>query len=88
MVSDASLFDVPEPARRPQRAQQKPEWTKYRPVNPVKCSDCTVRLADNHGDAPAAADARYRRRFSGSVAFYCAPHAHTRRAQDRGERTG
>jgi hypothetical protein len=78
-----SLFDAPGPGRHP-KTQHRPEWIRYRPVVPVKCDDCVLRLADNNGDAPPAADARYRRRFHAINTYYCAPHARTRRSADRG----
>lgn len=87
-MSDASLFDMPGPARRPKRTQGRPEWIPYRPVNPAKCSDCVLLLADSDGsNGLRASDARYRRRMAGVDTYYCAPHAHTRKAEDRGERT-
>lgn len=79
------LFEVANPpvakVKRPQ-GRSRPAWTKYRPVNPVKCDDCCLVLALAKGDGPATRQARWRRVQDGADLLLCYAHADVRRKED------
>lgn len=82
------LFDVqPVPVRKPPRAQTpasaaRPRWSKYRPLNPVKCDDCMAVLAAAQGNGPASRLAKFRRAQGGTDLLLCYAHAQQRRDDD------
>lgn len=89
-MSDASttedvLFEVAQPpvikVTRKQ-GKSRPRWTKYKPVNPVKCDDCMLILALAKGDGPAARQARWKRAQDGAYLLLCYAHADARREED------
>lgn len=84
---DLPLFDVTTPPiktpKRPKaQSSDRPRWSRYRPVNPVKCDDCMLLLAITKGEAPASRQARYRRNLGDSDLLLCFAHAQERREED------
>lgn len=80
------LFEVPSPivqkVARKVIGSGKPKWTKYRPINPVKCDDCMLLLAVSKGNAPASRQARWKRKTTDSEYLLCQGHADLRREED------
>lgn len=81
------LFDVETPpvkipSLREEKAASRPRWSKYRPLNPVKCDDCMLVLALAGGKAPASRQAKWRRKAGDSDRLLCYGHASARRAED------
>lgn len=80
------LFEVPSPivpkVKRASTGAGKPRWSKYRPVNPVKCDDCMLLLALTKGKAPRARSARWRRKCGDVDLLLCQGHADQRREED------
>ena len=82
---DALFYVDPSTVRAPKRRaaeKAKPQWSKYRPKNPVKCDDCMLLLAETQGRAPASQPARWRRKVGRSDLLLCYGHAALRRDSD------
>lgn len=88
------LFEPEEtPVVKPKRASDpakagRPRWSKYRPVNPPKCDDCMLALAQSQGRAPASRRAKFRRQAGSSDLLLCYAHAQLRREDDGLEALG
>jgi hypothetical protein len=80
------LFPIASPVvqkvTRKNSGAGKPRWSKYSPINPVKCDDCMLILALAKGDAPASRQARWRRQCGDSDLLLCYGHAALRREED------
>jgi hypothetical protein len=70
------------PSRRDTERAARPRWSKYRPLNPVKCDDCMLLLAETQGQAPASQPARWRRQMGRTDLLLCYGHAAIRRDSD------
>lgn len=73
---------VKAPTRKDQARAARPVWSKYRPKNAVKCDDCMLLLAQQHGKAPASQPARWKRKQGASDLLLCYAHAALRRDAD------
>ncbi len=87
MIDDtqSTLFQVQPPTTQKvtrKASNGKPKWSKYRPVNPVKCDDCMLILALAKGEAPASRQARWKRKTEDADLLLCYGHADIRRAED------
>lgn len=84
-TEDVPMFEVTVPEvttpTRP-KAAGRPRWSKYRPVNPVKCDDCMLVLTLAKGAAPLARFARHKRAVDGDYLLLCEAHANARKAED------
>lgn len=80
------LFEVVSPlvqkVTRKERGEGKAKYTRYRPINPVKCDDCMLVLALAKGQAPASRQARWRRKAGEVDLLLCQGHADLRREED------
>lgn len=83
---EPTLFVVANPlvqkVARKDTGTGKPKWTRYNPINPVKCDDCMLLLAVAKGNAPASRQARWRRKAGDSDLLLCQGHADLRREED------
>ncbi len=70
------------PVRRQSASSEKVRWSKYRPLNPVKCDDCMMVLYLARGDAPASRQARWKRKQGDEMLLLCYAHADCRREED------
>lgn len=73
---------VRKPTRREAASALRPRWSKYRPVNPVKCDDCMAVLAETRGEGPASRQAKWRRKQGNLDRLLCYAHAALQRAED------
>jgi len=68
--------------RRPAEPTPGIKWSKYRPVNPVKCDRCLRRLAEQGGRGPASYPAKWKRVQNGNDELLCYDHAAKQRSRD------
>ncbi len=82
----AALFIVAQPpvrkVTRKSTSSEKPRWSKYRPVHPVKCDDCMYVLFLAEGNAPASRQGKWRRKQGELDLILCYAHAEIRREED------
>lgn len=85
-VDDVPMFEVPSPpltkVTRKTDSKAKPQWSRYRVKNLVKCDDCMFLLATSQGRAPAARFALFRRKQGADDLLLCEIHAQYRRDED------
>lgn len=85
-AEQSGLFVVQQPpvrkVTRKSTSNAKPTWTRYRPVNVVKCDDCMLVLFLAKGEAPASRPARWKRKQGGEYLLLCYQHAELRREED------
>lgn len=86
-TDDDPVVEVVQPppiqlVRRRSTSTSKPSWSKYRPINAVKCDDCMLILFLAKGEAPASRPARWKRRQGTDYVLLCYQHAELRRAED------
>lgn len=67
---------------REKAAGGRPTWSKYRPLNAVKCDDCMLALYQAKGEAPASKPARWKRKQGASFLLLCYGHADLWREED------
>lgn len=83
--TEDALFVVSQPPVTKvtrKQGRSRPKWTKYRPINPLKCDDCMLVLALAKGNGPATRQARWKRVQDGKDQLLCYGHADARREED------
>jgi hypothetical protein len=82
-----ALFPTPAQPKteRPKsiyQAEEKPKWTRHRPVHPAKCDHCLAVLAEKGGRGGAARMACYKRTADGKSQLLCYQHMALQREAD------
>ena len=85
-IDTAPMFDMeptkPKRTRTPAAPSPGVKWSKYRPVNPVKCDHCLRHLAEHNGVGYATNPAKWKRVQNGADELLCYDHAAKQRQVD------
>lgn len=85
-AAEVPMFEVRPPVvpkvTRKSSSTAKPQWSRYKVKNPVKCDDCMFLLAASEGRAPASRFALFKRKQGPAFLLLCEVHAQYRRDED------
>ncbi|KAB2347304.1 hypothetical protein [Actinomadura rudentiformis] len=82
LFGEPEVVAPPAPKRKTDPLKVKVTWSRYRPTNPAKCTDCMAVHAQTGGKGPHSRIAVWKRKAGEDVALLCYPHAQQRRDED------